>query len=156
MAGGLAFLALTTLLGEGGGRLAATEGLLGECRGSLHTLEGKAGELEEMSGMVDKMRVCERKAEEQERRLAEVQGKVEEARRAFGARLAQQVAREAVVGSPGDEEELWAAIREREARVEALARRLEDREERLEEVEGRLEEARGVIARLRGEQGEAS
>ena len=79
--------------------LAEVEILLEEC--SLRRLElerqSEREKAENGSGIVNKLNLCERKMERQGMKLEEAKVKMEDTRRAFGARIAQQVAREAQV-----------------------------------------------------------
>merc|ERR1712130_379304 len=124
--GSLLFLGMLLVLRDSGrgdcGKLEEVEYLLEECSSRRLLLEKRE---EEKAESVEQMKMCERKVERQAVKLEEAKVKMEDTRRAFGARVAQQVAREAEVKNTGDEEELWAAIRERDRLLELRERQLE-------------------------------
>ena len=100
--GSLLFIGILRILGDFGREcrmLAEVEILLEEC--SLRRLElerqSEREKAENGSGIVNKLNLCERKMERQGMKLEEAKVKMEDTRRAFGARIAQQVAREAQV-----------------------------------------------------------
>merc|ERR1712192_101129 len=133
--GSILFVGLLRVIGDFGRdcrKLEEVEYLLEEC--SLRHLvlerqEGQSMKADNGSGILKQLKLCERKLERQGNKLEEAEVKMEDTRRAFGARVAQQVAREAQVKNTGDEEELWATIRERDRLLELRERQLDEAKE---------------------------
>ena len=95
--GSLLFVGLLWVIGDFGGdcrKLEEVEYLLEECSSRRIQLEEKA---ESGGGVVEQLKQCERRLERQTVKLEEAEVKMEDTRRAFGARVGQQVAREAQV-----------------------------------------------------------
>ena len=96
--GSLLFVGLLRIIGDFGGgdcgKLEEVEYLLEECSSRRIQLEEKA---ESGGGVVEQLKQCERRLERQTVKLEEAEVKMEDTRRAFGARVGQQVAREAQV-----------------------------------------------------------